>query len=71
MLHDIEETASMYEQGLKKKDEVTIEDLVLINTIHINAMYKLLLKKGYFTEAEFIESMNKAHLEFQKNTTIH
>ena len=40
--------------------------MVMVNTIQVDTMYKLLIQKGYFTEAEFQEKMKALQADYQK-----
>lgn len=42
---------------LDSKDVVEFKELLMANTIQIDTMYQLLIKKGFFTEAEFLAKM--------------
>jgi len=44
---------------------VQFEDLLVANTIQIDAMYQLLIQKGYFTEAEFLDKLKEVQLDYQ------
>ena len=46
-------------QLFESKDVVEFKELLLANTIQIDAMYQLLIQKGYLTEAEFLEKMKQ------------
>ena len=53
-------------QLLDSKDVVEFKELLMANTIQIDTMYMLLIQKGYFTEAEFLEKMKEVQAEYQK-----
>lgn len=36
------------------REPVSMEELLISNTIQLEALYQLLIQKGYFTEREFI-----------------
>ena len=44
---------------LDSKDVVEFKELLMANTIQVDTMYQLLIRKGYFTEAEFLKKMNR------------
>ena len=50
-------------QLLDSKDVVEFKELLLANTIQIDTMYQLLIQKGYFTEAEFLEKMKQVRAD--------
>jgi len=43
-----------------ESDHKSIEDLVVSNTIQFDTLYRILINKGIFTEAEFNEKMQDA-----------
>ena len=50
-------------QLLDSKDVVESKELLMANTIQIDTMYQLLIQKGYFTEAEFLEKMKQVQVD--------
>ena len=46
---------------LSKDEFVTIQEMVMANTIQVDTMYQLLIQKGYFTEAEFSKRCGKSN----------
>ena len=52
-------------QLLDSKDVVEFKELLLANTIQIDTMYQLLIQKGYFTEAEFLDKMKQVQGDYQ------
>lgn len=40
--------------------------MVVVNTIQVGNMYQLLIQKGYFTEAEFLEMMKEVRLDYHR-----
>ena len=51
---------------LDSKDVVEFKELLMANTIQIDTMYQLLIQKGYFTEAEFLEKMKEVSVDYSK-----
>jgi len=51
------------------KDVVEFKELLMANTIQIDTMYQLLIQKGYFTEAEFLEKMKEVQGDYQRRET--
>jgi hypothetical protein len=51
---------------LDPKETVDFRELVMTNTIQVDTMYRLLIDKGYFTEAEFIAKMKEVQTLFMK-----
>ena len=50
---------------LDSKDVVEFKELLMANTIQIDTMYQLLIQKGYFTEAEFLEKMKEVSVDYR------
>ena len=51
---------------LDPKEIVDFRELVMTNTIQVDTMYRLLIEKGYFTEAEFLDKMKEMQADYQK-----
>jgi len=47
-----------------ESDHKSIEDLVVSNTIQFDTLYRLLIEKGYFTEAEFNEKFKEVQTDY-------
>ena len=59
-------------QQLDESDLVSIEDLVVSNTIQFDTLYQVLVDKGIFTEAEFHEKLNEVQTYYQgKASNLH
>lgn len=52
-------------QSPNPQDFVQFEELLIANTIQIDAMYQLLIQKGLFTEAEFLDKLKEVQLDYQ------
>ena len=52
-------------------DHKSIEDLVVSNTIQFDTLYRILIDKGIFTEAEFHEKLKDVQLEYQNRSSEH
>jgi len=48
-----------------ESDHKSIEDLVVSNTIQFDTLYRVLINKGIFTEAEFNEKMQEVQIYYQ------
>lgn len=48
------------------KEVVDFRELVMTNSIQVDTMYRLLVEKGYFTEAEFLNKMEEVQTLFMK-----
>jgi len=55
-------------QQLDPKELVDFREMVMFNTIQVDTMYQLLIQKGYFTEAEFLEKMKKVQMDYEKGS---
>ena len=51
---------------LDSKDVVKFKELLMANTVQIDAIYLLLIQKGYFTEADFLAKMKEVQADYQK-----
>ena len=51
---------------LDQKELVTFKELVIANTVQVEAMYQLLIQKGYFTESELLAKMKEDKADYQK-----
>ena len=51
---------------LDSKDVVEFKELLVANTIQIDTMYQLLMDKGLFSEAEFLEKMKEVSADYSK-----
>ena len=51
---------------LDSKDVVEFKELLVVNTVQIDAMYHLLVQKGHFTEAEYLEKMKEIRADYQR-----
>ena len=47
------------------KELVDFRELLMANTIQVDTIYQLLIQKGYFTEAEFLEKMKAVQRDYQ------
>ncbi|MFC1876960.1 hypothetical protein ACFL2E_06795 [Thermodesulfobacteriota bacterium] len=53
-------------------DHKSIEDLVVSNTIQFDTLYRILIDKGIFTEAEFHEKLKEVQTYYQgKASDLH
>lgn len=53
-------------QKLDHKELVSFEELLVSNTIQIDAVTQLLVDKGFFTKEEFFEKLKRVQMEYQK-----
>jgi len=52
-------------QKLDRSDLVSMEELIVSNTIQLDTMYQIMIEKGYFTEAEFLLKMKNVQKDYQ------
>jgi hypothetical protein len=62
-----EDTFMAYE--LDPNEIVEFKELLMANTIQIDTMYQLLIDKGYFTEAEFLDKMKVVSVDYRSGHT--
>jgi hypothetical protein len=53
-------------QKLDNEELVSFEELLVPNTIQIDAVTQLLIEKGFFTKEEFFEKLKRVQEEYQK-----
>lgn len=53
-------------QALDPDEILDFRELVMTNTIQVDTMYRLLIDKGYFTEAEFLAKMKEVQRDYQQ-----
>ena len=53
-------------QKLDPNDIFDFRELVMTNTIQVDTMYRLLIDKGYFTEAEFLAKLKEVQTLYMK-----
>ena len=62
-----EDTFMAYE--LDPDEIVEFKELLMANTIQIDTMYQLLIDKGCFTEAEFMDKMKVVSVDYRSGHT--
>lgn len=55
---------------LDPREIVEFKELMMTNTIQVDTMYQLLIQKGYFTEAEFLEKMKAVQVDYEGNGNL-
>ena len=50
---------------LDPNDLVTLKELLLANSIQVNTAVQLMIEKGYFTDAEFLNKLKQVQAEYQ------
>ena len=51
--------------ALDPKELVDFREMVMANTIQVDTICQLLIQKGYFPEAEFLEKMKEVQAVYQ------
>jgi len=51
---------------LDDKEIVSFKELILANSIQVDAMAQLLMEKGFFTKEEFYAKLKAVQAEYQK-----
>ena len=57
-------------QKLDENELVTFKELLLANSIQVDAAVQLLIEKGFFTEAEYFAKLKQVQAQYQKNERI-
>ena len=53
-------------QKINPEELISFEELLVSNTIQIDAVTQLLIEKGFFTKEEFFEKLKRVQVEYQK-----
>ena len=54
-------------EKLDQDQLVTFEELLISNSIQIDAVTQLLIEKGIFSKEEFFDMLKQVKMEYQKN----
>ena len=54
-------------EQLDSKELVSFKELLMANSIQIDAAVQLLIEKGFFTEAEYFSKLKKVQGQYVKN----
>jgi hypothetical protein len=57
-------------QALNPDDLVTFNELLIANSIQVDALAQLLIEEGLISEQKFYEKLKKAQAQYQKNEPI-
>ena len=52
-------------QRLEPQELVTFKELLMANSIQVDAAVQLLIEKGFFTEKEFLTKMKQVQANYQ------
>ena len=55
-------------QKLDEKEIVSFNELLMANSMQVNALAQLMIKKGFITKEEFFDILKAVQAEYQKKT---
>jgi len=55
-------------EKLDPEELVSFEELLVSNTIQVDAVAQLLIEKGFFTKEEFFETLKRAQMEYHNKS---
>jgi len=55
-------------EKLDPKELVTFKELLMANSIQLDAIAQLLIEKGFFTKEEFFAKLKQVQGQYQSNT---
>jgi hypothetical protein len=58
-------------EQLDPKELVSFKELLMANSIQIDAAVQLLIEKGFFTEAEYFSKLKQVQGQYAKSLEIH
>jgi hypothetical protein len=57
-------------QKLDDGELVSFKEILMANSIQVDALAQLMIGKGFITKEEFFEMLKEAQAEYQKNESI-
>ena len=57
-------------QKLDNSELVSFKELLMANSIQVDAAIQLLIEKGFFTQDEFFTKLKQVQSQYQKHETI-
>ena len=57
-------------QQLDSSELVSFKELLMTNSIQVDAAVQLLIEKGFFTQDEFFTKLKQVQAQYQKNESI-
>ena len=54
-------------QQLDDNETVSFKELLMANSIQVDALAQLMIRKGFITKEEFFEMLKEVQAEYQKN----
>ena len=57
-------------QKLDSSELVSFKELLMANSIQVDAAIQLLIEKGFFTQDEFFTKLKKVQFQYQKHESI-
>jgi len=55
-------------EKLDPKELVNFKELLMANSIQVDAIAQLLIEKGFFTKEEFVAKLKQVQSEYQSNS---
>jgi ATP-dependent Zn protease len=55
-------------QKLEESEIVTFKELLMANSVQVDALAQLVIRKGFITKEEFFEILKEVQAEYQKKT---
>jgi len=56
-------------EQLDPKELVSFKELLMANSMQVDAMAQLMIEKGFFTKDEFFLKLKQVQMEYQKDDT--
>ena len=57
-------------QKLKESEIVTFKELLMANSIQVDALAQLMIRKGFITKEEFFDMLKEVKAEYEKREPI-
>jgi mannitol/fructose-specific phosphotransferase system IIA component (Ntr-type) len=55
-------------QKLKESEILTFKELLMANSIQVDALAQLMIRKGFITKEEFFDMLKEVQAEYQSKT---
>jgi len=56
-------------EQLDPNELVSYKELLMANSMQVDAIAQLLIEKGIFTKQEFFDMLKRVHMEYQRKNT--
>jgi hypothetical protein len=57
-------------EKLNEKELVTFKEMLIANSIQVDALAQLLIEKGVFSEQEFFTKLKAVQMEYEKKKAV-